>query len=61
VEIGADADFTRLTGEARTASKKDPAPPILVDVSQERRRRVSAEIELAIVKATKATKANASM
>jgi hypothetical protein len=51
---------SQRVGAACPDLKTDPAPQLVVDVSQERRR-VSEAIELAIVKATKATKANASM
>ena len=46
---------------AGKAGETDPAPPIFVVVRQERWRRVSEKIELAIVRATKATKAKARM
>lgn len=52
---------SQRVGAACPDLKTDPAPQLVVDVSQERRRRVSEAIELAIVKATKATKAKASM
>ena len=48
-------------GAAGKAGETDPALPVFVDVRQERRRRVSEKIELAIVSATKATKAKARM
>src|SRR5579859_5533536 len=56
----ADGDIT-TRGSGMPRFETGPAPQVVVDVSQERRRRVSEEIELAIVRATKATKANASM